>query len=98
MEKVREELESKGASDHSAAFISVLALAFPDGSPTEIYEGRVSGQLTFPPRGEKGFGYDPIFVPDGELLTFGEMAPERKASMSHRTRAFEKLVAARFAT
>ena len=59
--------------------------------------GEVEGTLVWPPRGEKGFGYDPIFTPDGESETFGEMDPARKHAMSHRARAFDKLVAARFA-
>ncbi|MCG8440692.1 MAG: non-canonical purine NTP pyrophosphatase, partial [Caulobacterales bacterium] len=95
MERVRAELEALGATDRRAAFISVLALAVP-GRETEIYEGRVEGTLTFPPRGENGFGYDPIFVPNGKRMTFGEMDPAEKMALNHRTRAFEKLVAARF--
>ena len=98
MAKVERALEESDSEDRSAAFICVLALAFPNESETEeLYEGRVEGTLTFPPRGENGFGYDPIFVAEGESETFGEMDPARKHAMSHRARAFEKLVATRFA-
>jgi XTP/dITP diphosphohydrolase len=93
MEKVRVALLEKGASDHSASFICVLALAAPGGA-VETFRGEVSGSLVFPPRGALGFGYDPIFVPDGFDITFGEMEPERKHAMSHRARAFEKFLAA----
>lgn len=92
MGKVEAALKEAGAADYSAAFICVLALAFPDGR-AQTFEGRIEGALTFPPRGEKGFGYDPIFVPEGYDVTFAEMAPERKHAMSHRARAFEKFVA-----
>ena len=70
-----------------------LCLAAPDGS-CEIFEGRVDGSLVWPPRGSHGFGYDPVFLPDGERETFGEMEPARKHAMSHRARAFEKLIGA----
>ena len=73
-----------------------LAVAYPDGRPTEIFEGTVEGRLTFPPRGGNGFGYDPIFIADGHTLTFGEMPPDAKHAISHRAHAFDKLVA-RFA-
>lgn len=89
MKKVEEELGD--SSDRSAAFICALAIAWPDGH-TESFEGRVDGQLTFPPRGTKGFGYDPIFVPNGHEITFAEMEPEAKRDMSHRADAFAKLV------
>ena len=62
--------------------------------PCESFEGRVDGQLVWPPRGTRGFGYDPIFLPDGESLTFGEMEPRKKHAMSHRAHAFAKLVQA----
>ncbi len=91
MDKVRTELEARGATDYSARFVCALALAHPDG-PTRVYEGEVRGHLTFPPRGEKGFGYDPIFVPEGHDITFGEMDPEQKHAMSHRAHAFRLLV------
>jgi XTP/dITP diphosphohydrolase len=67
-------------------------LAFPDGR-VESFDGRIDGTLTFPPRGEKGFGYDPIFVPDGYDMTFAQMEPEQKHAMSHRAKAFEKFLA-----
>jgi XTP/dITP diphosphohydrolase len=93
MDKVRERLEEAGAEDYSAWFTSALAIAWPDG-PAVVVEGRVDGQLTFPPRGDKGFGYDPIFIPEGHDATFGEMEPTAKDAMSHRARAFAKLKAA----
>ena len=80
--------------DPAAWFTSALAVAWPDGGPAVVVEARVDGRLTFPPRGDKGFGYDPIFVPQGESLTFGEMDPVEKEKISHRTRAFAKLKAA----
>ena len=83
------------AEDRSAYFVCALALAWPDGH-SEVYEGRIDGVLVFPPRGSWGFGYDPIFLPDGQSLTFGEIDPAAKHAMSHRARAFAKLVAARF--
>ena len=89
MEKVEEALGE--AEDRSAAFICVLSLAWPDGH-VETFEGRVDGHLEFPPRGEKGFGYDPIFVPQGYDVTFAEMDPEEKHGISHRADAFKKLV------
>lgn len=95
MAKVEAELAANAAADFSAAFVCALAFARP-GEETVVYEGRVSGVLTFPPRGERGFGYDPIFVPDGETETFGEMEPARKHAMSHRARAFTQLVAGQF--
>lgn len=91
----RVETELRGKSDRRANFTCVLALAWPDGH-VEVFEGRVDGRLVWPPRGTRGFGYDPIFVADGEAETFGEMAPARKHTLSHRARAFRKLVAACF--
>lgn len=70
-----------------ANFISVLCLAWPDGD-VKIFEGKVFGHLVWPPRGGNGFGYDPMFVPDGDTRTFGEMEPKEKYAISHRTRAF----------
>src|SRR6266446_7085216 len=93
MERVQCEL---GDKDRSAHFVAVLALAWPDGE-VALFRGEVQGQLTWPPRGERGFGYDPIFVADGYQLTFGEMAPADKHQISHRARAFAKLVEACFA-
>jgi XTP/dITP diphosphohydrolase len=82
-----------GNPDRRAWFVCVLALATPEGD-VETYEGRVYGALDFPPRGERGFGYDPIFVPEGHRFTFGEMDPVEKHALSHRARAFEKFSAA----
>lgn len=93
MKKVEERLEEVGAEDVSAWFTSALAVAWPDG-PVVVVEGRVDGTLVFPPRGANGFGYDPIFLPDGHTETFGEMDPAAKDAMSHRARAFAKLKAA----
>lgn len=87
----RVEKELTGKSDRRAHFICALALALP-GERTRVFEGRVDGTLVFPPRGEKGFGYDPIFLAVGERETFGEMHPAKKHAMSHRARAFAKLV------
>jgi XTP/dITP diphosphohydrolase len=93
MAKVEERLEEAQARDMSAWFTSALAVAWP-GGPAVVVEGRVDGTLTFPPRGDQGFGYDPIFIPEGKTETFGEMAPLQKDGMSHRARAFAKLKAA----
>lgn len=93
MKKVEERLEEVGSRDLAAWFTSALAVAWP-GGPAVVVEGRVDGVLTFPPRGDKGFGYDPIFIPEGFDQTFGEMEPAAKDGMSHRARAFEKLKAA----
>ncbi|MBL8665803.1 MAG: RdgB/HAM1 family non-canonical purine NTP pyrophosphatase [Candidatus Odyssella sp.] len=91
MEKVEAAL--KGKSDRRAKFVAALALAWPDGR-CDVFEGEVEGALVWPPRGARGFGYDPMFVPDGHAITFGEMEPARKHEMSHRARAFAKLVKA----
>ena len=93
MERVHRELG--GSGDHRARFVAALALAWPDGH-CETVEGRVDGVLAWPPRGTRGFGYDPIFVPLGHERTFGEMDPPQKHAMSHRADAFRKLVAACF--
>ena len=93
MKKVEDRLEEARATDFSAWFTSALALAWP-GGPAVVVEGRVDGTLSFPPRGDKGFGYDPIFTPQGFAETFGEMDPAAKDAMSHRARAFAKLKAA----
>jgi XTP/dITP diphosphohydrolase len=92
MDKVREELSARNATDMSARFVCALALAHPGGE-TRVYEGEVRGTLTFPPRGDRGFGYDPIFVPAGHTVTFAEMDPSQKHAMSHRADAFRQLVA-----
>jgi len=93
MKKVEERLEEVAADDVSAWFTSALAVAWPNG-PAVVVEGEVHGVLTFPPRGDRGFGYDPIFLPEGLDQTFGEMEPAAKDAMSHRARAFVKLKAA----
>ena len=90
MARVEREL---GGKDRRAHFVAVLALAWPDGEAA-LFRGEAHGHLEFPPRGERGFGYDPIFVPDGYRETFGEMGPELKHKISHRARAFAKLAAA----
>jgi len=99
MARVEEELKRKAAEgnfDRRAAFVCVLCLATPEGE-TACFEGRVQGTLVWPPRGDHGFGYDPMFVPEGEIRTFGEIEPATKHGMSHRARAFERLVAEVFA-
>jgi XTP/dITP diphosphohydrolase len=96
IDKVRERLEEIGFEDSSAWFSCALAVAWPDGGPVLAVEGRIDGTLTFPPRGAKGFGYDPIFIPEGGALTFAEMEPADKDAISHRARAFAKLKAALF--
>ena len=88
MERVHREL---GNQDRSARFVAVLALAWPGGN-TELFRGEVEGSLTWPPRGNRGFGYDPMFIPRGATLTFGEIDPAEKHRISHRARAFAKLV------
>jgi len=93
MSKVEARLEEARAADFSAWFTSALAVAWP-GGPAVVMEGRVDGTLSFPPRGDRGFGYDPIFVPEGFDETFAEMDPKVKDAMSHRARAFAKLKAA----
>lgn len=78
-----------------AHFVCALALAWPDGH-VEWFEGRVDGILVWPPRGKNGFGYDPMFLPNGHIQTFGEMDADAKHAMSHRADAFRQLVAAVF--
>jgi len=99
MKKVEQELAARGATaaeDRRARFICALSLCWPDGH-CETFEGKVEGTLAFPPRGLRGFGYDPIFVADGRTITFGEMDPAEKHAISHRADAFRQLVAACFA-
>jgi XTP/dITP diphosphohydrolase len=102
MEKVEQALSEKGATtrdERTARFVSVLCLAWPDGH-TETFRGEVEGHLVWPPRGTQGFGYDPVFQPDGYDVTFGEMPAEQKhgwkpgdeAALSHRARAFKLFV------
>ena len=90
MVKVERELNAIEATDRSAKFVSCLAVAWPDGHE-ETFRGEVHGTLTWPPRGEMGFGYDPVFVPVGHEVTFAELEPQQKHSMSHRAVAFAKL-------
>jgi XTP/dITP diphosphohydrolase len=95
MEKVWDEVQATEPDAAPAAhFTCVLSLAWPNDGQTEAFEGRVDGTLVWPPRGDKGFGYDPIFVPVGRNETFGEMDPELKHKISHRADAFRKLVRA----
>ena len=92
---VEARLAETESEETAAFFVCALAVAWPAG-PAVVAEGRVDGDLTFPPRGDLGFGYDPIFVPAGGSLTFGEMAPADKDAISHRARAFAQLRAALF--
>ncbi len=94
MAKVESRLEATGLKDRAAWFTCALAVAWPDEGPALVVEGRLDGQLVFPGRGDQGFGYDPIFVPQGGQETFGEMDPAAKDAMSHRALAFAKLKAA----
>jgi XTP/dITP diphosphohydrolase len=82
-------------ADRRAWFVAALCLAWPDGQ-AETFVGRVDGSVIWPPRGEHGFGYDPMFLPAGGDLTFGEIEPARKHAASHRARAFAQLLAACF--
>jgi XTP/dITP diphosphohydrolase len=93
MARVHDELA--GGLDRSAHFFCALSLCWPDGT-CETFEGRVEGTLAWPARGERGFGYDPIFVPSDHRLTFGEMEPAAKEAISHRAAAFARLVEACF--
>lgn len=95
MKKVEERLEEAESDNLAAWFTCALAVAWPEG-PAVVVEGRIDGTLTFPARGDRGFGYDPIFIPEGGRLTFGEMDPAEKDAISHRARAFAKLKAALF--
>ena len=95
MAKVGGRLDEFRCDDRAAWFTCALALAWPNG-PAVVVEGRVDGTLIFPGRGDRGFGYDPIFIPEGHAQTFGEMDPAAKDAMSHRARAFAKLKAALF--
>src|SRR5690606_7475852 len=87
MKKVEERLEEVGSTDRRAWFTSALAVAWPDG-PCVVVEGRIDGDLVFPPRGDGGHGYDPIFRPEGSDKTFAEMEDAEKDAISHRARAF----------
>ncbi len=95
MAEVERRLARTGGNDRAARFVSALCLAWPDGH-VEAFVGRVDGRLVWPPRGNEGFGYDPMFVADGRRKTFGEMDPADKHAISHRADAFRKLVDACF--
>ena len=101
MARLRDELRLRcgdfARADRSAAFVAVLCLAWPDGHE-ELAEGRVEGELVDPPRGSGGFGYDPMFAPEGGGLTFGEMEPADKQRLSHRACALRRLLALCFGT
>jgi len=91
MTRIRDELRHKGLTSSAAKFVCALTVALPSGE-IQTFEGEVHGTLTFPPRGDHGFGYDPIFIADGMDQTFAEIDPVEKHAMSHRARAFEKLL------
>ncbi|SRR5258708_11729805 len=91
----RVEAALAGRTDRRASFVAALALAWPDGD-LESFRGEVHGTLIWPPRGERGFGYDPMFLPSGRALTFGEMDQSEKHRISHRAAAFRQLIAACF--
>ena len=94
MQKVEDLLAAQGLGvSRVAEFVCTLALAWPDGEEA-VFEGRVGGTLTWPPRGDRGFGYDPVFVAEGMAETFAEIDPKVKHAISHRAKAFEQLVAA----
>jgi XTP/dITP diphosphohydrolase len=93
MRRVEDRLAGK--ADRHAFFVAALSLAWPDGH-VETFRGEVHGTLVWPPRGTRGFGYDPMFVPEGGTLTFGEMEPDAKHAISHRAAAFRKLIDACF--
>ena len=96
MGKVEGMLQAIGPdADRACWFSCVLAIAWPDGE-TAVYEGRVDGRYSWPPRGDRGFGYDPVFVADGRAETYAEIDPEEKHRTSHRADAFAKLVAEQF--
>jgi XTP/dITP diphosphohydrolase len=94
MNRIHDELRHKGLSTSPAKFVCALCIAMPSGE-SRVFEGEVRGHLSFPPRGPRGFGYDPIFVADGMERTFAEIEPAQKHAMSHRARAFEKLLHSR---
>jgi XTP/dITP diphosphohydrolase len=91
MTRIHDELRHKGLTTSRAKFVCALCIALPSGE-SQIFEGEVHGTLTFPPRGDHGFGYDPIFIADGMDQTFAEIDPAAKHAMSHRAKAFEKLL------
>jgi XTP/dITP diphosphohydrolase len=91
MTRIHDELRHKGLSTSAAKFVCALCIAMPSGE-VQTFEGEVHGRLSFPPRGDHGFGYDPIFIADGMEQTFAEIDPAKKHAMSHRAKAFEKLL------
>lgn len=91
MTRIHDELRDKGLSTSAAKFVCALCVALPSGE-FQTFEGEVHGHLAFPPRGDHGFGYDPIFVANGMEQTFAEIDPAKKHAMSHRAKAFEKLL------
>ena len=95
MKRVHEKLEALDAADRTARFVCVIAVSEP-GQETRVYRGEVEGEIVWPPRGNAGFGYDPIFQPVGHDRTFAQMTSEEKKSMSHRGRALEAMIAAEF--
>jgi XTP/dITP diphosphohydrolase len=95
MTRVEKELETCGSTDRRAYFVCALSLCWPDGH-CQSFQGEVHGQLVFPPRGARGFGYDPIFLADGYDITFGEMDPDAKHAISHRAQAFRQMIDACF--
>lgn len=94
MWRVWTEMEERGGPK-SARFICALCLAYPDGK-TDVYEGTVEGEIIWPPRGDKGFGYDPVFQAIGDTQTFAEIEPKEKHAKSHRADAFEKFIKDQF--
>ncbi len=91
MNRIHDELRHKGLSTSAAKFVCALCIALPSGE-AQTFEGEAHGRLTFPPRGDHGFGFDPIFVANGMEQTFAEIDPAQKHAMSHRAKAFEKLL------
>lgn len=91
MHKVEDALTATSTTNRQAAFMCALSIVWPDGHD-ETVEGTVKGNLVWPPRGDNGFGYDPIFVADGYDMTFGEMEPDIKHAIGHRADAFAKLL------
>lgn len=94
IDRIAQEMTNK--DDYSAHFVCVLCLVWPDGFDLTI-EGKAYGHLTFPPRGERGFGYDPIFIPEGHSLTYAQMPPEQKQRISHRAIAIQEMIRECFA-
>ena len=92
MQRIHDQMVATNSNNDNARFVCALSLCWPDGH-CETVEGEVRGRIVWPKRGNAGFGYDPIFVADGETLTFGEMNPEAKHAISHRADAFAKIMA-----